>query len=226
VAAALGEPPGRRTFERESAIRESDWFGKYWARWGDALVEAGLSANPIQARIPDEVVFRKYAELTRALGHLPSKGELRLAKRRDSTFPSENTFAKYGTKADLVERLRSFCESSGDFGNVAEILDTHSTKSSQDQAKRDADNPIQGYVYLMKFGKHFKIGMSNAVGRRERELAIQLPERMKTVHVIKTDDPTGIEAYWHNRFASKRANGEWFELDALDIKAFKRRKYQ
>lgn len=82
-----------------------------------------------------------------------------------------------------------------------------------------------GYVYLLKSARYYKIGRSNAVGRRERELAIQLPERATVVHSIKTDDPVGIEFYWHRRFEERRKNGEWFELTPQDVAAFKRRKF-
>lgn len=82
-----------------------------------------------------------------------------------------------------------------------------------------------GFVYLLKAGRFHKIGRTNAVGRQERELAIQLPERAKVVHSIKTDDPTGIEEYWHKRFNNRRKNGEWFELTLSDVAAFKRRKF-
>jgi hypothetical protein len=80
---------------------------------------------------------------------------------------------------------------------------------------------VEGFVYLVKSGKHYTIGRSNSVGRRSYEFGLQLPERHTVVHYMRTDDPVGIERYWHERFAERRANGEWF---AHDVKAFKRRR--
>jgi hypothetical protein len=70
-----------------------------------------------------------------------------------------------------------------------------------------------------------KIGKASSVEARHRQLKIQLPQTAEVVHRIKTDDPHGIESYWHRRFADKRLNGEWFSLSAADVKAFRRRKF-
>jgi|TARA_B100000959_G_C14898535_1_gene589830 hypothetical protein len=53
-------------------------------------------------------------------------------------------------------------------------------------------------------------------------LQLELPEKVKPTHYIETDDPSGIEKYWHNRFANKRKEGEWFSLSNNDVRAFKR----
>ncbi|MCA9485070.1 MAG: GIY-YIG nuclease family protein [Nitrospina sp.] len=71
----------------------------------------------------------------------------------------------------------------------------------------------------------YKIGKTNHLGRRKYEINLSLPESIKEIHSIRTDDPSGIEAYWHNRFKEKRRKGEWFELSTDDVKMFKRRNF-
>lgn len=53
------------------------------------------------------------------------------------------------------------------------------------------------------------------------------PSDVRIVHSIETDDPEGIEQYWHGRFAERRVKTkEVFRLTPDDIAAFKRRQYQ
>lgn len=99
------------------------------------------------------------------------------------------------------------------------------TSAVEEPDSEDTGEETFGYVYLIKAGKRYKIGKANSVDRRFSRLRIQLPERAELVHQITTDDPFGIEAYWHGRFHDKRSNGEWFSLTKQDIKAFKRRKF-
>lgn len=224
-----GVPLGWRRFQSETGIKPTDSIGKYWARWGDALSEAGYSRNELQPRRSDEDLLGHLTQYVRELGRIPVYSELRLKSRRDPSFPSDKTLRRLGDKRLLAKKLRDHCLAR-DETDVVTLCDVELSKPENNErtlderAKAD-DAPNLGYVYLLRSGRHYKIGRSNSVGRRERELAIQLPETSRIVHSIKTDDPVGIEAYWHGRFNDRRKNGEWFELTALDVAAFKRRKF-
>ncbi len=221
-----GSPLGIARFEAETGIKSSDWMGKFWPRWGDALVEAGFQPNILQGPRDEDELLERLATLARELGHIPVANELKLRARTEPGFPWHNTFARFGPKRALATRLREFAAAHG-YGDIVTLCDaviTRLSPSADDDAPAEPEAEL-GYVYLMKSGRYFKVGRSNAVGRRERELAIQLPEKAKVVHSIKTDDPVGIESYWHGRFGERRKNGEWFELTAKDVAAFKRRKF-
>lgn len=218
-----GKPPGRRSFERETGIPESAWYGVYWPRWGEAVSEAGFVPNMRNEKLNEQFVLTKLATACRHYGRIPTMMELRLYKKLDPDFPNEKTFLTYyGGKKNLIRRLGEWAANNKEFANVAALTSSHSIASDHVPAARFKE----GIVYLMRSGAHYKIGRSDNIERRIKEIRIALPEATKLIHSIRTDDPSGIEAYWHRRFADRRANGEWFKLTHSDLAAFKRRKFQ
>lgn len=217
---------GVERFLRETGIRESDWRGRFWVRWSDAVEEAGLKPSQWQGAIEEKELFEKLIGFIRELGHFPVMAELRMRANSDPDFPNPKTFnSRLGSKPEMITRVRAYCEGRGDHGDVLALCPHLGNDSPPERHAKAKSEEVFGFVYLLKSGRFYKIGHSNAVGRRERELAIQLPDRCNVIHSIKTDDPPGIEAYWHRRFEAKHKNGEWFELESSDVKAFKRRTF-
>lgn len=225
AAANGGVPLGRSRFSQETGIKESDWIGKIWPRWGDAVREAGFAPNQLQTAYNEDVLIEKFVGLARELGSFPVATEVKMKARSDDAFPWHNTFVRFGPKQQFATRILNYCKDRAGYDDIVALCTPIATAAA-DESEKDEIEPksVIGYVYLMKSGRHYKIGRSNAAGRREYELAIQMPEKLITVHTIRTDDPAGIEDYWHRRFADKRKNGEWFDLAAADVQAFKRRK--
>lgn len=222
-----GRALGRGRFAAETGIKPSE-VERYWATWGDAVAEAGFEPNALQARYDDDWALSRLVPEVRRLGRIPTNAELRVLRGRDPTFPSRGVFARIGpTRAALARRLVEYCRDRPDDADVLAFAEA----ADQDSGDGDVGTALPrgqdvfGFVYLLRSGRHYKLGRTNSVGRRERELAIQLPDPARRVHEIRTDDPVGIEAYWHRRFADRRKNGEWFELTADDVRAFKRRRF-
>lgn len=227
VAEVLGRTPGRGEMLRHAGIKESDWLGKFWAKWQNAVVEAGLIPNQMQTAYPEEVLLESMVGLIREQGgRFPTVAEMRLKRRNDQTFPNSKVFfSRFGPRDEVAAKVREYCEQREGYDDVAlACASVYRPERSANTRAASEEAPF-GFVYLIKSGRYHKIGRSNATGRREYEIALQLPDKAKTVHIIQTDDPAGIERYWHQRFADRRKNGEWFELDSSDIKAFMRRKF-
>jgi hypothetical protein len=70
-----GTPLGVRRFQTETGIKPSDWEGRFWARWSDALVEAGFEPNPFTGPRDDGELLRSLAELAHELGHFQSNAK-------------------------------------------------------------------------------------------------------------------------------------------------------
>lgn len=224
AAANEGRPPGSRQFTTQTGIRETGWRGVYWARWGDALKEAGFTPNTKQEALGEQFLFKKLADACRHYQRIPTPMELRLYHRVDPEFPSDRTIAKrFRTKANMTAAIASWTADKTDYSDVTAMAQRQMAKAQTADAPQSTS---EGFVYLIKSGEHYKIGRSDELERRVKEIRIALPESVVLVHSIRTDDPPGIEAYWHRRFADRRANGEWFKLANTDVTAFKRRKYQ
>ena len=226
LAAGNATPPGQQTFARQTGIRQHQWMGVFWSKWSDALAEAGFEKNAMNGSIAQNNMLVHVVGACRHYGYVPSLAEMMLYRVTHPTFPSRNTVANHfrGGRAAVIEALRQYCSDAEDCADVAAMLPNvlNSSHSRSTTSGRDSE----AYVYLLRSGSYYKIGRSEDLERRVKEVRVSLPEALTLVHTIRTDDPAGIEAYWHRRFANRRANGEWFKLIAEDIAAFRRRKYQ
>lgn len=221
-----GKPPGRLRFQTLTGIKESDWRGKYWARWSDAVVESGYAPNVKQLAYEKEGLLSAYLSLVVEMGRIPTTAELRLHSRSNPNFPGHNTFNNaFGGKCNLLENLLKYASENKIPANILSLIESAIPPEAPKEILDATPDEADGFVYLLKSGKYFKIGRTNKPDRRLYEIDLQLPEPIEHVHSIRTDDPSGIEAYWHNRFKDKRMKGEWFDLDAKEVKAFKKRKF-
>lgn len=219
-----GKPLGVDRFARQTGIGPYEW-SRFWPRFSEAQREAGFEPNTLKGAYADDYMLAKLSELVRELRHFPVKNEIRIKKRSDPEFPSQDAYERLGNKSQLIAKTLIFCQSRADYADVAKLVEPlaslhHTSKASNNVG---TENQRYGFVYLVKgHPGEYKIGRTNLVDRRLSELGATASIEQQLVHEIKTDDPAGIEAYWHKRFQDKRMRGEWFRLNADDVRAFKR----
>jgi len=162
---------GARKFFSLTGIRESDWRGKYWARWRDALIEAGFSPNQYNVAYGEEYLISKLATLIKEIGRYPVQAELRMQSRKDADLPSQNAFRRLGSKSEIATKIIDFCRKQTGYDDVIQICSSSCIDSDKTSTIKDDsyDEKEFGYVYLMQSGHYYKIDRSNAVGRRKAE---------------------------------------------------------
>jgi hypothetical protein len=80
-----------------------------------------------------------------------------------------------------------------------------------------------GKVYLVGIPDEdrYKIGWTRgAIDKRIAPLQTGNPKKIEVIHLFETEHYLNVETWMHNQFATKRMEGEWFELSDEDIKAF------
>ncbi len=216
-----GQPLGVDRLKKETIIRDSDWK-KYWIRLSDAHKELGLVPQLFGVRKHSDVeMMMAIANFVKDKGAFPTASEWDFGR---DTVKWRVYQRRFGSKAEVARKLIDFCQALEGFEKVIELSKPIAIEN-EEEVQSSMNSRLLGHVYLLKSGKFYKIGKTNEVGRRNREINIELPEESKVIHSISTDDPAGIESYWHRRFAEKRKKGEWFELSLEDVRTFRKRSF-
>lgn len=225
-----GAIPGERAFARATRIKESAWKGKYWVRWTDAVREAGYNPNMMNQKIPDEDMLRRLSEFITNLGRFPVRDEINLQARSVPGFPVWGTVAKrYGGMPQTAAALLEFGRTTGntELAKLCEARLEQEARKHKAPANRERQLAAKtGFVYL-KYSpslRLYKIGKANDADKRGAGISLLLPEDLTPKHEIRTDYPHVLEKYWEHRFRAKKKQGEWYDLNLDDIKAFKKRR--
>ena len=218
----IGKTPSRRALS--TAVKQSE-YSYYGMTVTDFQKYCGLTANEsgLDTKISDEKMLDDLAKVCIEEKEIPHYAKLR-KWNRDGKYSYHTLPVRFGGWIDAQKALCVFAKRNG----YEEILFSLPgwKIDCQEWAIEDGDMDVsvKGYVYLVQHGprQEFKIGKTNNPIRREGELKTELPEQLLPIHKIETDDPSGVENYWHRRFADKRKNGEWFSLSREDVSAFKK----
>jgi hypothetical protein len=149
-----GKAIGQKLFFTETGIRVHEWHGKYWAKWGDALIEAGFGENEWQVAYDEADIFENLVDLTKRLGRYPTKAEMQLERRRNITFPSPHPIRRLGSKKQIIKKLIDYCQQVGSEDVLAILREIPIVGESEEPIEHDDSKPQLGYVYLLASAKN------------------------------------------------------------------------
>jgi len=225
LAAEIDRSPGSQLFESWTGLSAHHWRGVYWARWSEALREAGFEPNERQGKADPEVLLEQLAIATRRLGHCPTVDELNIYQQT-SAAPSPSTVRHhFGRRASLLAHLKRWAAERPDFADVAALLAAdppHPPPAFTRRRARVEPGGADGVVQLFRCHDRRRFARSGGADGRDRSPLVWIPKSSVLEHEIRTDDPAGVEAYWRRRFAYRRVSPEWYALTPEDVAAFKR----
>ncbi len=125
---------------------------------------------------------------------------------------------------DRIDAFYAVCDPSeiADVNFATKLAQAEELRQRTEAARIESDGPVAGYVYLLHGvgTPWYKIGVSVDPKIRLKQLGTQGPFKIEPVHQLKVDDMINVESHFHNLFADKRAQGEWFTLSANDVATF------
>jgi hypothetical protein len=108
----------------------------------------------------------------------------------------------------------------GYFESIEEFEEAVRNPRKVERYERKEPVKKNGVIYLIGGGGYHKIGLTTNIEARHKDIGTKLPFQTEVIHTIRTSDIYRLERHWHNRFAGKRAEGEWFILTDEDVAEF------
>jgi len=168
-----GRPPGSPTFYRSTGLTITSLHDVGIRSYGDLCELAGYPRNQLRAQLTPDELLRPLAELTVRLGHFPNKTDREMARRADQRVPSYEAYRTAETKqGSVVVQLLDWCAGRPEFASAQDILRRHIEDNHSVVNGRRSGKLVLGHVYLFRYGaggRHFKIGMSDDVKRRNNQ---------------------------------------------------------
>jgi len=208
-----GQPPGEIIFFRQTGLTKYVLRGVGIRSYGDLCELAGFQRRRLTERMTPDELFHPLALLTAKLRRFPDSTDREIAHREDATFPGYAAYRRaQDAKGPLDLQLLEWCRPRPEHSEAVAILEPHvSQKADRPQRIQSVKRKVSGYVYLMRYGKSgrdYKLGMTDEVSRRHAQISGMYPGDLRIIHVIETDDPSGIERYWKRRFENRQVRGK------------------
>jgi hypothetical protein len=149
-----------------------------------SAARGGLYAKRENYGYDKHEVLARLALLARTIGRIPALSDMAVARAKDTNFPSPDAImSNLGNKAERLRNLREYCEIKGTFEDILQLCNAISEPIKRVEESATRTGLDDGFVYLLKSGRYYKIGRTNSVGRREREIALQLPQLAKIIAI-------------------------------------------
>lgn len=130
----------------------------------------------------------------------------------------ESALSELGKFGYIHRTQFSSCGNSGRYIDVYEDPLLYDEKNARGCLRgKNVNNSCEsGYVYVIKMGDHYKIGISIEPSRRLKEFT-KLPHEIETIICDYKKGYKEIEKELHEKYLPKRERGEWFKLEEEDI---------
>tara|TARA_R110002153_G_scaffold13130_6_gene49088 strand:+ start:583 stop:1140 length:558 start_codon:yes stop_codon:yes gene_type:complete len=146
---------------------------------------------------------------------------------KEKNTPSSSTFFKWihnncdrlkkynKARESIVYNVNTRCKSNPKGSKSLGLNDYRSLNASKVNKKRFPNSNI--YVLKIENKDLYKIGVSQNVNRRLRDISNSMPFNVSIELNKSVEDAYGLENILHNEFKNKYIKNEWFNLNVNDL---------